>query len=379
MAIEFSAVNPRKSRHRPAVGSTRPTAVDLFSGCGGLTEGLKQAGFRVLGAVECDALAADTYEANHSDVHLVRKDIRRVSASRLMKELGLRKGRLALLAGCPPCQGFSAIRTRNGGNRVRDARNNLIYEFLRFVRVLKPKAIMMENVPALARDRRLKELVKSLSSLGYFCSVKVLDVAKYAVPQRRRRVVLLASVDGEIPVAKPSRCERSVEDAIGHLKGKTGKTKDKLHYMPGKRSDLIERRIRAIPKNGGSRSSLPSNLKLKCHDNTDGFKDVYGRMQWDAVAPTITGGCINPSKGRFLHPSEHRAITLREAALLQTFPRRYYFSLAQGRFPAALMIGNALPPEFVRRHASQVRKFLSKGVGHAHRRRSQSKPHRRSA
>lgn len=372
-------MNSRKPTQRPAGHGTRLTAVDLFSGCGGLTEGLKQAGFRVLGAVECDPLAAETYLANHSDVHLVRKDIRRISASSLMKELGLRKGRLALLAGCPPCQGFSAIRTRNGGKRVRDARNDLIFEFLRFVRVLKPRAIMMENVPALARDRRLKELVKSLASLGYFCLVQVLDAAKYAVPQRRRRVMLLASVDQEISVAKPSRRERSVEDAIGYLKGKAGKTSDKLHYVSGKRSTLIEQRIRAIPKNGGSRSSLPADLKLKCHDNTDGFKDVYGRMRWDAVAPTITGGCINPSKGRFLHPTEHRAITLREAALLQTFPRRYYFSLAQGRFPAALMIGNALPPEFVRRHASQVRKFLSKGIGHAHRRRSQSKPHRRSA
>ncbi len=191
--------------------------------------------------------------------------------------------------------------------------------------------------------------------------------------------MLLASVDREIPVAKPSRCERSVKDAIGHLKGKAGKTSDKLHYISGKRSSLIEQRIRAIPRDGGSRSSLPADLKLKCHVNTDGFKDVYGRMRWNEVAPTITGGCINPSKGRFLHPTEHRAITLREAALLQTFPRRYHFSLAQGRFPAALMIGNALPPEFVRRHASQVRKFLNKGVGHAHRRRSQRQSHRRSA
>jgi len=372
-------VNSRRPTLRSAGHGIRLTAVDLFSGCGGLTEGLKQAGFRVIGAVECDSLAAETYHANHDDVHLIRRDIRRISASSLMKDLGLRKGSLALLAGCPPCQGFSAIRTRNGGKRVRDARNDLIYEFLRFARALKPKAIMMENVPALARNRRLKELVKSLSSLGYFCSVRVLDAANYAVPQRRRRVVMLASVDQEIPIAKPSRSERSVKDAIGHLKGKAGRTRDKLHYMPGKRSDLTERRIRAIPKNGGSRSSLPADLKLKCHDHTDGFKDVYGRMRWDAVAPTITGGCINPSKGRFLHPSEHRAITLREAALLQTFPKRYYFSLAQGRFPAALMIGNALPPEFVRRHASQVRNFLNKGVGNAHRRRSQNKPHRRSA
>jgi len=118
--------------------------------------------------------------------------------------------------------------------------------------------------------------------------------------------------------------------------------------------------IRLIPKNGGSRTDLKFAAQLKCHRKCDGFHDVYGRMAWDDVAPTITGGCFNPSKGRFLHPVRHRAITLREAALLQTFPPTYFFSLKRGKSNAAQMIGNALPPEFIRRHAQSIAKFVQK-------------------
>lgn len=120
--------------------------------------------------------------------------------------------------------------------------------------------------------------------------------------------------------------------------------------------------IRDIPKDGGSRTDLPRDRQLDCHKDCDGFRDIYGRMAWDKVAPTITGGCFNPSKGRFLHPEQNRAITLREAALLQTFPRRYHFDLSSGKEAAALMIGNALPPEFIRRQANQVRKAIARAA-----------------
>jgi DNA (cytosine-5)-methyltransferase 1 len=116
--------------------------------------------------------------------------------------------------------------------------------------------------------------------------------------------------------------------------------------------------IESIPKNGGSRRDLGPDNQLPCHERCIGFHDVYGRMSWDDVAPTITTGCVNPSKGRFLHPEENRAITLREAALLQGFPADYWFSLRRGKFQAAGLIGNALPPEFVRRHALQIRRFV---------------------
>jgi DNA (cytosine-5)-methyltransferase 1 len=134
-----------------------------------------------------------------------------------------------------------------------------------------------------------------------------------------------------------------------------------LHnYLVAPRAPHIEKLIKAIPKDGGSRTDLGEEWQLECHKKSDGFKDVYGRMAWDSLSPTITGGCVNPSKGRFLHPTENRAITLREAALLQTFPKNYRFPLSRGKFPAALLIGNALPPEFIRRHAEALLEVATK-------------------
>jgi DNA (cytosine-5)-methyltransferase 1 len=138
-----------------------------------------------------------------------------------------------------------------------------------------------------------------------------------------------------------------------------GKSRDALHNIPEKvRTARIQKLIRDIPKNGGSRRDLPKSRQLKCHQRSNGFYDIYGRMAWDEVAPTITSGCFNPSKGRFLHPDKDRAITMREAALLQGFPRSYIFDLSPGKEAIALMIGNALPPEFIRRHALQIRRAL---------------------
>jgi DNA (cytosine-5)-methyltransferase 1 len=146
----------------------QPRAIDLFSGCGGLTEGLKQAGFRVIGAIECNDLAVRTYKANHKNVSVWQNEIQGVSVAQVQRELKLKPGQLELLAGCPPCQGFSTITTLNGKRkRSSDDRNNLIFEFMRFVRGLKPKAIMLENVPGLAKNWRLKLVLAELRRLGY--------------------------------------------------------------------------------------------------------------------------------------------------------------------------------------------------------------------
>jgi DNA (cytosine-5)-methyltransferase 1 len=333
----------------------QPKAIDLFSGCGGLTLGLTQAGFRVVGAVENDSLAVETYKANHKRVVIWEQDIRKLTAAEVMRRLKIERGQLDLLAGCPPCQGFSTMTTLNG--RIgQDEQNDLVFEFLRFVRVLRPKAVMLENVPKLAKNRRFKTLRSELEKLGYEINHDVLDAADYGVPQRRRRLILVAGYGAQIPFSRVARRKRSVKDAFANL-GRRAKS-DPLHNLKEKRSDKIKTLIRSIPRNGGSRLDLGMKRQLKCHRKCDGFKDVYGRMAWDDVSPTITGGCVNPSKGRFLHPTKNRAITLREAALLQTFPPSYFFSLGRGKFPAAQMIGNALPPEFIRRHAEQIRKFL---------------------
>lgn len=334
-----------------------PTALDLFSGSGGLTLGLKQAGFQVLGAIEVDKLACDTYRENHPEVKLWERDIRDIEVSEIKKSLGLRRRQLDLLAGCPPCQGFSSLRTLNGSRLVQDDRNDLVLEFVRFAKELLPKAIMMENVPGLAEDERIKKVCAELRELGYHCDYRILNAVDYGVPQRRRRVILLAGRYGELSFAQAQPRKVTVRETIAHLP-EAGRSGDPLHDLGENRSAKVLELIKRIPKDGGGRADLPDEMQLACHTKSGGFKDVYGRMAWDQPAPTITSGCFNPSKGRFLHPEEDRAITLREAALLQGFPPDYHFSLKRGKTGAALLIGNALPPGFVRHHAEQVRTYL---------------------
>jgi len=340
----------------------KPKAIDLFCGCGGLTLGLKKAGFHVIGAVDNDNLAVETYKVNHPEVHVWERDIQGLTVGWVKRKLGLRKGKLDLLAGCPPCQGFSTLRTLNGGYEIDDEQNDLIYEFLRFVKELAPKAVMMENVPGLQRDKRFKKFCKELEKLGYRVKHEVLNAADYGVPQRRKRLILLAGRNGNIKFAKKARCKRTVFNVIGDLPP-AGESRSKLHNLPERRSKKVLSLIKKIPKDGGSRKDLGKRRQLACHKKCDGFKDVYGRMAWDKVAPTITSGCTNPSKGRFLHPEEDRAITLREAVLLQGFPRSYRFDVEAGKGAIAEMIGNALPPEFIRRHGAIARNYVLSCLG----------------
>lgn len=345
---------------------TKPLAVDLFCGAGGLTRGLINAGFTVVGAVEIEDLAAATYEANFPEVHLWRSDIQRVSVAEVKRALNLAKGELDLLAACPPCQGFSSIRTLNGNKPTKDSRNDLVLQLARFVRQLRPKTVLVENVPALANSRRIRAFQSVLRQSGYRMRSEIVDAANYGVPQRRRRFLLLASRLGDAP-DRPRATERStVRAAIGSLPP-AGSSGDPLHDHGERRSARVSRRIARVPRDGGSRLDLPRSYQLDCHRRSEGFKDVYGRMVWDDVAPTITCGCVNPSKGRFLHPEYDRSITLREAALLQTFPKRHFFPIAAGKFPVAELIGNALPPKLVAAQGRVIVKHLRQHA-EAHRR-----------
>lgn len=336
------------------------TAIDLFSGAGGLTQGLKQAGFSVVGAVESHKTYAESFRLNHPKTLLEENDISKVDPIEYMKKLGLKKGDLDLLAGCPPCQGYSTIGTRNRGQK-NDPRNELVYEVLRFALAFKPKTIMMENVPALASDERLNSLKEQLEAAGYKIDVKVLNMTHFGVPQMRRRMIMLGSRLGDIEVLSKELDKdkmKTVRDAIGSV-SKSVKHGDQLHDLTENRSDKIKKLISLVPKDGGSRTDLPEEYQLECHKKTNGFKDVYGRMSWSKPSPTITGGCNSPSKGRFLHPVENRVISLREAALLQTFPVDYKFSFSSGKTGVAMMIGNALPPTFIEFHARGLLKHLS--------------------
>lgn len=336
----------------------RPRAIDLFSGCGGMSVGLKRAGFEVIGAVEVDELAVRTYKLNHKGVHVWQKDIRGISGRALKRKLQLRQGELDLLAGCPPCQGFSRLRTLNRVGSVADDRNDLIYEFLRLVHELRPKAVLLENVPGLKDDARFREFIASLTELGYATKHAVLDAARYGVPQRRERLIVLSSEGTAIPFLREAKGIRTVRDTIGELP-RAGKSGDPAHDVSEQRSPRIVKMIAKIPKDGGSRRDLPPAYRLGCHARCDGFYDVYGRMRWKDVSPTITSGFVNPSKGRFLHPTANRTLTLREGALLQTFPKDYKFPIEAGKYPVAEMIGNAIPPEFIFRQATYIRRHLA--------------------
>jgi len=341
---------------RDNTGSIR--AIDLFSGPGGLTTGLKQAGFKVIGAIEFEPVACETYKMNHPEVELLSEDIREVDPKAFVKTLGLKEGELELLAGCPPCQGFSTIGTRN--RKKDDERNDYVFEMLRFIEAFLPKTIMMENVPGLYKDDRMKTVEERLRELGYSFEMAVLNTADYGVPQRRRRMIMLCSkLDGLHVDKEPSGITPMVvRDVLAGLPA-PGTTSDPIHKIMERRSDDVMKKISLIPHDGGSRKDLPPELQLDCHKRTNGFKDVYGRMAWDKPSPTITGGCSSPSKGRFLHPEEDRTITLREAALLQTFPPDYAFSLRGGKSRVAVMIGDALPPVFIRHHASVIANHLA--------------------
>lgn len=329
----------------------------MFGGCGGLSVGLSSAGFRVSLAVDIDPLAVSAYRMNHRRTRLWRSDIYDVDGQEILKTLKLTAGKLDLLAGCPPCQGFSTVRTLNGGRRVRDSRNDLVGEFGRLVVEVRPKAVLMENVPGLARDARFTNLTNRLRRHGYKVRWGILDAADYGVPQRRKRLILFAGRAGAIPFPEPVPQRQSVREAIGDLPP-AGTSEDPAHDHSEKRSERISALISRIPHDGGSRRELGVSSQLPCHRRIEGFHDIYGRMAWDTVAPTITSGFVNPSKGRFLHPVEDRTVTVREAALLQTFPPTYRLPMERGKYPVARLIGNAVPPLFARAQAECILKHL---------------------
>ena len=332
-------------------------AMDLFCGCGGLSLGLRRAGFMVVAAIDNDPLSTSTYEMNHRRTYVVKKDIRSINPSTLMQKVNLTAGELDLMAGCPPCQGFSTLRTLNGGREIEESMNDLVYEFVRFVHAFKPKTLMMENVPALLNDSRLEEIGRELTGLGYNWEARLFNAERYGVAQRRQRMILFGSREDCPTFARAVRRRRTVAEAIRKLPP-PGISNDPLHNYSVRRAKHVMSLIRRIPKNGGSRTDLPDTDQLECHQRLDGFRDVYGRMAWKEPAPTITSGCINPSKGRYLHPEDDRAITLREAALLQGFPKSYMFDMSRGRYPTARMIGNAFPPKFAEHHARAIHRYL---------------------
>lgn len=345
-------------------------AIDIFSGCGGLSYGLRQAGFKVAYGVEIDEKAVETYRVNHPTTKVVASDILKVTVTQILRDTGLKKGQLDLLAGCAPCQGFS----KHMHGRENDPRNTLILELLRIVKGLLPKTFFMENVPGLAYgigkpifDRFCNEL----TYLGYRYNFKKVNAVDYGVPQFRERLVFVASrikkvnLDVFLPTHwDPSKYPnkqpwKTVRDSIyGLPEVKIGEKSVIPNHLGLMMSDLNRKRIAAIPKNGGSRIELPKELQLTCHSKNVGYKDVYGRMKWDEPCRTLTTGCCSITKGRYGHPEQDRAISPYEASLLQSFPKDYVFPHTPTI--TARQIGNAVPPEMAKVIIARLKKSLIK-------------------
>jgi len=341
-------------------------AVDVFSGAGGLTLGLKRAGFRVAAAVEIEDHAFATYKTNHPEVRAIKQDIRTVAGRHLRTIAG---GEVDLLAGCPPCQGFSTLTNTSS---KRDPRNNLVLEMARLVEEIRPRAVMMENVPGLAdRGKRLfNRFLKTLEDLNYQYTWDVLQVANYGIPQNRRRLVLFASRGGELSLPEPTHHRigegglptwKTLRDVIFGMESPMllddsrkigGPQRLNWHVVRRLSPENVARLRKTRP--GASRAKLPKSLRPDCHKALDkGYSNVYGRMSWDQLPVTITGGCTTLSKGRFGHPSQLRTISVREAARIQTFPDDYVFDTPYMEY-ACQMIGNALPCDFAETLAVSV-------------------------
>jgi len=350
-----------------------PTMVDLFAGCGGLTTGFKAAGFRVVAAVEVDPVAAQTYRLNHPEVVLYQEDIRNLLPARIARDCDVHTGRLTVLSACAPCQPFSRI-----GRRDRnDERAPLALEPVRFAAELRPLFVCIENVPGLGRRRDiLGRLVGGLERLGYRAYYGIVDAADYGVPQFRKRLVLLATAaDVELRMPEPTHASprdavrlgkkkwvtvREAFEGLGSLRSGEASNIDPLHRSR-KHTPLSLERLRHIRRNGGSRDSLPPELRVACHEGRRnvGYHDAYGRMSFDRPSNTLTSGCTNFTKGRFGHPTEDRSITLREAARLQTFPDSYRFHGTYEQI--STQIGNAVPVKLAEALATYLRQVASLG------------------
>ncbi|MDD5489290.1 MAG: DNA (cytosine-5-)-methyltransferase [Candidatus Moranbacteria bacterium] len=325
--------------------------IDLFCGIGGLTNGLIKEGLDVIAGIDNDEKCKFGYEYNNG-AEFLNKDILKVTAAQINELFGQEKDVIRVLAGCAPCQPFSKL------NLKRITKKNLqpLEKFAQLIAETEPDIVSMENVSELAdKDKYpiFKSFVDTLKENGYKYKYEVVDVSEYGIPQNRKRLVLLASKLGEIELIKRTHKNRkvTVRDTIKHLEpikdGEVSK-KDMLHRAR-KLSEMNLKRIKATPHDGGNSASWGEDLILDCHKKKSGKtyrSTVYGRMRWNDPAPTMTTQCVGLGNGRFGHPEQDRAISLREAALFQTFPENYQFtdpekSMFVGH--VAKFIGNAVP------------------------------------
>lgn len=358
-------------------------AIDLFCGAGGLSCGLQDAGFDVALGVDVDIQALTSYQNYFQNTIALNEDINNISAQTITKLLGLTPGSNFLLAGCPPCQGFSSLGKRDPYNE----KNQLVFQYTRLIDELKPTFILMENVPGMSKNvgkEIFKEVVKKLSA-EYFVEYATLNAADFGVPQTRKRLVL-HGVRKDIYeqlkcylkqdftlLPEQTHCApkkninnnyqnwRTVEETIMNLPplvaGQSYEGLGIYNHVCRNLSEINIKRLAIAHENNGSRTSLPEELCLPCHNGVTTFSDTYGIMRLDRPAPTLTSGCTTISKGRFGHPTQNRGISLREAAKLQTFPDnfRFYGSISS----ISLQIGNAVPPQLAKASADKIYYYMA--------------------
>jgi DNA (cytosine-5)-methyltransferase 1 len=330
-------------------GTAQLTAIDAFAGAGGLGLGLVAAGYEMLYSFDLDELAVATQRANATrpEHRIEVEDVNNLLGGELLRRVGLRRGELDLLAGGPPCQGFSVQRGRQTNE---DPRNALVAAYAQLIEEVHPRAFVMENVPGLASPRSadaLGSLWEMTERVGYRVYKQVLDAQDFGVPQRRRRYVVVGIRGDEDrtfiwpETSSPER--KTVRETIGWLPPVDSSHGYSLHRAD-RLSALNMERLGAL-KEGQGREHLPEHLLADCHRRSSdliGHRNVYGRMSWDEVAPTITARFDSFTRGKFGHPEQIRSISLLEGALLQTFPVNYTF--VGNKVDVARQIGNAVPP-----------------------------------
>ena len=361
-------------------GSSPPSisAVDLFCGVGGLTYGLRKAGIKVVAGLDIDETCRYPFEENNNEennkVKFISKDIRKFTGAELSELYP--KDSIKLLVGCAPCQPFSA-HTRKNKDRSSDERWSFLDDFGRLVEKVNPHLIAFENVPLIRKENIFTNFCNKLRSLYYYLHPEIVYCPDYGVPQKRRRLVLIASTWDKFelrPKTHSSSPEdelnpfQTVKDAIGDLPeiddGEVSES-DPLHRSR-KLSEINKKRIKQS-KQGGTWKDWDEELRLPCHKKSSGkgYTTVYGRMESDNLAPTITTQFINLGSGRFGHPKQHRALSLREGALLQTFPKDYKFIEPDSPITVsriASYIGNAVPVDLATVIGESIQKHVKENV-----------------
>jgi DNA (cytosine-5)-methyltransferase 1 len=369
------------------VNHQEPNVVDLFSGCGGMSWGLSKAGFNIVGAVDDWEIALETFAYNMPTAKVFACDIRTLSVSNFLQELGLAASEIDVVIGGPPCQGFSK-NTPAALRFLDDPRNQLFREFMRFVDEIRPKVVIMENVAEIfnAYGGRVRdEIAETFTRLGYQVDIRVHNAADYGVPQKRRRCFFFASLASSAPkfpsathIANGDRAlfDRAVApsawEAIMDLPSPISVSTQSVEYEVDAKTELqrwlrgdsttvanhVERRLSPIQlaryrsiEPGQAIRDLPDELRPK-----SGYSGAYGRLDFTSQSPTITRWVFHPGSGRYGHPVLPRSITMREAARLQSFTDDFEFKGSNTEI--AGQIGNAVPPLLINRFAEQIRESI---------------------